>query len=288
MSPDAVLRCIIQTGGPDPDFFDGMLGSYREQQLLRILMQNDEDDDPDGYWRSWDVPWSEIVEVIRRERSTPVVGTNTRQADGTYARRGPYVQARLYKIGRGIECRLLDQDDEDMTQGRPYEWLKANIGDSGVRFSRDTQKNPQYGDDGKDELDGYALYAKERSEREVDEAAAKQALLLAPANVADLLAKRPEKVREYRSSQKFKDDLARRFSNVREKQGGIEPAHVEYVNRVIDLALAGAIPYRYCSMFFYANFGTSGFPASAELKADLAGVVRLMLQSLPYLESEKH
>ena len=285
LRPDAVLRCMIQTGGPSPDFFDGMIGAYHSGKFLRILMQNDESDDPRGYWHFWDVPWSEIVEVILRGRTTPIVGSNIQQSDGTYARKGPYLQSRLYKIGRGIECRILNADGEDMTRRRPYEWLRANIRDDEARFSEDTQNDPQYGDDGKDELDAYAYDAKSRSERKDDETAARQALLLSPAEVTKLLAKRPDKLRNHLKSQKFKDELAGHFSRVRERHGVLEQAHVDYVRRVINLAFAGAVPYRYSGMFFYTNFHTSGFPASADLKADLSGVVRLMLQELPYLES---
>src|ERR1051325_3542348 len=124
LKPDSTLECTIQTGGPSPDFLEGIVGSYYEEKFLRIVMQSDESDDPSGYWHSWDVPWQELVEIILRARTTPLGGTNGQQPDGTYARRGPYLQTRLYKVGRGIECRLLDPDGADMERGEPYQWLK--------------------------------------------------------------------------------------------------------------------------------------------------------------------
>jgi hypothetical protein len=282
--PDAVLHCTIQTGGPTPDFLDGLVGSYHGGKFLRILMQNDEGDDPRGYWHSWDVPWSQLVEVILRARTTPQVGTNTRQPDGTYARKGLYLQTRLYKVGRGIECRLLDPDGDDMESGEPYRWLKSNILDGGVRFSEDTQENPQYGDDGEDQLDAYALHVKSREEREADEAASERAPSLSGSEIAALMAARPEKVRDYFTSQKFADSLARRIKAVSDRQGAIPQASIDHVRRVIELAFAGAVPRSYSEMFFYIHFPE--FPqTSAKVKADLVGVVRLMLQELPYLES---
>lgn len=285
LSPDSTLECIIQTGGPSPDFLEGIVGSYHGEKLLRIVMQNDESDDPSGYWHSWDVPWEKLVEIVLRARTTPLVGTNTRQPDGTYARRGPYLQTRLYKVGRGIECRLLDPDGADMERGEPYQWLKSNVLDRDVRFSKDTQEDPQYGDDGQDQLDGYTLNLETREEREPDEAAARRAVLLSDSEIVALMSARPEKVRSYFGSQKYTDALDRRIAAVRSRQGTIAQAELDHVRRVIELAFAGAIPRSYSEMFFYIHFPTSGTQATAKAKADLVGVVRLMLQELPYFES---
>jgi hypothetical protein len=285
LKPDAVLRCTIQTGGPDPDFLDGLVGSYYGDKLLRILIQNDEPDDPRGYWRSWDVPWSQLVEVIQRARTSPLVLTDARQPNGTYARKGPYLQARLYKVGRGIECRLLDPDGDDMEAGGPYRWLKSNVRDSSVRFSKDTQEDPLYGDDGEDQLDGYALHLESREQRDAEEAASDRALSLSNSEIAALMAARPEKVRSYFASQKYADALSRRIAAVVSRQGPIARANLDHVRRIIQLAFAGAIPRSYSEMFFYIHFPKSGSPTSATVKADLVGVVRLMLQELPYLES---
>jgi hypothetical protein len=280
VTPDSILRCTIQTSGHDPDFFDGRVGSYRAGQFIRILMQNDESDDPEEYWHSWDVPWSKLVEVILRVRTTPVVATNIRQPDGTFRRKGLYHQTRLYRVGLGIECRLLDSDGSDLTDGEPYRWLKSNIGDGDVRFTQDTQEDTQYGDDGQDALDAYALYAKERAERVEDEHASDRVLFLSRSEVADLMAKRPTEIQAYARSQEYTDVLAKWLSDAQTRQSGIEPAHADYVRRIVDLSLAGVILYRFCEMFFYANFRTAGRPASEAAKAELASVVRLMVQEV--------
>lgn len=288
VKPDSTVACIIQTGdGEQSDFLEGIVGSYRSAQLLRIVIQNDEPGDPRGYWRSWDVPWSDVVEVILRERATPEVHSNTLQPDGTYFRKGPYVQTRLYKVGKGIECRFLDRDERAMETGEPYRWLKAHLTDDGVRFSADTQQNSQYGDraEGRnDALDAYTLHAKTRGERSVDEAASSGALSLAPRQIAELMAARPQKIRDYFASEEFSASLARRLANSRKALGGMAQAHADYTRRVIELAYAGAIPRRYAEMFFYKHFRTAGGGATEMTKGELAGVLRLMLQALPSLE----
>ncbi len=172
-----------------------------------------------------------------------------------------------------------------MEAGAPYQWLKSNVLDGGVRFSKDTQGNPQYGDDGEDQLDEYALHLESREKRETDEVAAKRAAALSSNEISALMAARPEKVRTHFASQKYSDALARRIEAIRNRQGSITQTHIDHVRLVIELAFAGAISRSYSEMFFYVYFPKSEASTSAKVKADLVGVVRLMLQELPYFES---
>ena len=284
-SPNAALHCVIQTGdGDNADFLDGYVGTFRSGKFLRFVMQNDERDDNGTYgWHSWDVPWSRLVEVILRDRSTPQVLTDARQPDGTYARKGPYLQTRIYTMGRGIECRLLDADYREVRKGEPFRWLKSNANDGNVRFSEDTQEEPQYGD-APDCLDGYALDMKVHDERATDEAASEGALSLAGKRIAELLAKRSSAIRVRYGSEEFAATLKRRLSNARDKQRDITDDQIGYTRRLIDLVYAGAVPWRYAEMFFFIHFPKRP-RGSKEVKEQLKGVVRLMVQPVPHLES---
>jgi hypothetical protein len=284
LPPDSVLRCTIQTGdGDNADFLDGYVGAFRREKFLRFVMQNDERDDDGTYgWHSWDVPWTRLVEVILRERTSPQVLTDARQPDGTFACKGPYLQTRLYTMGRGIECRLLDADYREMDRGAPFKWLKSNVNDGDARFSEDTQEEPQYGD-APDCLDGYALDMQAREDRLTDEAASKDALSLSDKQTADLLAKRPSAVRDRYGSEDFAATLARRLSNARDKQKDITDDQITYTRRVISLVYAGAVPRRYAEMFYFVHFSKRP-RASKEVKEQLKGVVRLMIQPVSHLE----
>lgn len=291
--PDSILRCTIQTGdNTSADFLDGLVGAYREGRFLRILMQNDESDDPRGYWHSWDVPWSQLVQIILRKRSTPTVHTDTRQPDGTYARQGPYLQTRLYKIGRGMECRLLDRDDPG--SAAPFEWLKSNITDSEIRFAKDTQEDALYGDTLAkvvgDSLDGYVLRLKARAERAEDEEFSRNALTLADSELAELRAAGPKEF-PTRSFKPLKDhelnaapnDLASFIGEfdrwyaelVGEQASTVSPTFREYGKTVVERLLLGAIKSRYFGIFFYDHFPTD-LAADGVTKAKLLQVVSWM------------
>lgn len=286
--PDSILRCTIQTGDNDSaDFLDGLVGAYREDRFLRILMQNDESDDPRGYWHSWDVPWSELVQVILRKRSTPTVGTDIRQPDGTYARKGPYLQTRLYKVGRGMECRLLDRDDSD--SAAHFEWLKANISDPEIRFAKDTQEDALYGDTLAkvvgDSLDEYALRLKARAGRAEDEAFSHRALAISGLELAELRASAPKDFNckvlgepryEPKDIASILGDFDRWYATlVEEPSETVSAAQRDYAKTVIERMLLGLIKPRYCGIFFYDHFPKS-LATTGAAKAKLLQVVRWM------------
>ena len=288
--PDSTIPCVIQTSdGDQADFLQGILASYHSTEILRVVIQIDEQGDPRGYWRSWDIPWSKIVEIVLRQRTTPQVHTNTLQPNGTYGREGKYAQARLYEVGKGIACRFLDREPREMEEGKPYRWLQKYVLDTAVRFSSDTQEDSLYGDrarGGDDSMDGYALHAKARDEREQDERASAHAMGLTPAQIQTLMASRPAAVRERIAAPKFAKELEDSFANAESNHGHIALAHKQYVRKVIDLTYAGTIPRRFAGVIFYSHFKSTGAQASESAKGNLFRIIRLMAQELSYLERE--
>lgn len=158
-----ILECTFQTSDSDAhdDYLKGAIAAYREEKCLRLIAENGEPDNP--YWHTWEFAWSNIVAVIRRKRSTPAVRTDTQQADGIYARKGMYVQTRLYTMRRGIECRILSRELEDMNGDDVYRWLKRHILDDGVRYFEDSQDSPLFGDL-PDKLDAASCRAESREQ----------------------------------------------------------------------------------------------------------------------------
>lgn len=159
--PD-ILECTFQTSdfSPHDDYLDGFLAAYPEEKLLRFAVEGYEGDEP---WHIGETPWSDAVAVIRRARNTPHVSTNVKQADGTYARKGQYVQTRVYTLSHGITYRILNRDPDEMHDDEPFYWLKRHMLDDGVRYFEDTQEDPLFGE-GPDGLDEASYRAESREQ----------------------------------------------------------------------------------------------------------------------------
>jgi len=123
---------------------------------------------------------------------------------------------------------------------------------------------------------------KAREERPTDEAASEGAPSLLDKQIADLIAKRSSAIRAQYGSEEFVATIERRVSNAKNKQSDITDDQIRYTRRVIHLVYAGAVPWRYAEMFFFIHFPQRG---SKEVKEQLKGVVRLMVQPVPHLES---
>lgn len=292
--PDSILRCTLQSGdGSNADFLDCAIGLYRNDRVLRILMQNDEPDDPSDYWLCCgDVPWSELLQVILRTRTTPTVQMDIPQPDGTYGFKGPYLQTRLYMAGVGSVYRFLGRDDPG--SAAPFEWLKANIDDPEIRFTEDTQENALFGDNTykvvSDSLTEYAMAIKMRSERADDAEFSKRALSLPDHELAALRAAAPKEFSR-RNFNPLKDsglnDAPKDFASfidefdrwyvelVGEGAETVSPALRTYAKTVVERLALGAIRSRYFGIFFYGHFPPEP-QSDGATKAKLLQVVRWM------------
>lgn len=248
--PDSVLGCIYDSG--QDGYYEMLLGAYYDAKFLRFVMEND-NEYRDDYWRHWDVPWSEFVQVIRRYRTTPPARSLIKQPDGTYKLPGDYFQTRLYGLRRGTTfLRLLAPDPRRSDE--PYRWLRSHVKDGVVRFAEDEQNDPLYGD-ADDALERYVLDIKSRDEREQHEAASRNALSLTAKQRAALKAESPQKIREYLDTVDYQRYLAKYIDGVTDANGNVlAEVYRDYAKSIIELTFIGAIPKNFHGLFFYENF----------------------------------
>lgn len=277
-TPDAILHCIVQAGGDGPgcDFNDMFVGAFRDEKFLRLVMrdQDEEDYDPAEHLHAWDVPFSEIVAVICRERTKPgyprLLGFQASDLEGEHLSNAPYLQTRVYKVTRGMECRLLDR--EQPRSRRPFDWLKENLRDPDVRFETDSADNPIYGDTLSkvvgDSLDEYALALKSRADAAEDAALSQRALALSEGEVNALRTQYGEDLST------FSAEFDRWFKELTGDSADTVPAAArDYAKTVAERVLTGAFPKRRFGIFFYDNF-PAHLGTSAAVKAKLLQVVR--------------
>jgi hypothetical protein len=279
VKPDSVLSCTYDSGLDG--YYEMLLGAYREGRFLRVVMQNDSEDVRlhNDYWRHWDMPWTQLVQVIRRERTTPPARSRIRQPDQTYELAGEYFQARVYSVFRGASfLRLLALDPRSSDE--PYRWLRSHIQDAGLRFAEDEQDDPLYGD-ADDMLQRYVLEVETREEREQHEAASRKALSLSAEERAALKAKCPERIRKHLDSTDYSRDLAKYIDSVRDANGNsLAGVYTNYAKAIVELTMIGAIPSNFYSLFFYENFPQPANYAqviSAEVKAGLRSGMQAVL-----------
>lgn len=300
--PDAILHCIVQAGGGDSPascFDDIYLGAFRADKFLRLVVRDrDElDYDPAEHLHAWDVPFSEIFAIVCRERTKPgyprELGFRVAELEGTGLSHAPYFQTRIYKVGSGMECRLLDQHDPRST--RPFEWLKENVTNSDARFCTDTEDNPTYGDTlfkvVGDSLDEYALALKSTSEAAKDREASREALNLTDAQLRTLRSAAAQMKFPARHYNSLKDtglndaseNLAgyvAEFDRWYAELVGDSPEAVprefrNYGRALVERLVLGQIAPRYYAILFYDNFPAK--PASdGAAKAKVLQIVRWM------------
>lgn len=280
LQPDAVLRCTVQSGGDGSaaEFTDILVGAFREGRFLRFVMRRDdeEDYDPETDLHSWDVPFDRIFAVILRERTSPGFPFKTPRPDGSYWTTEPYYQTRLYTVGRGMECRLLDAASPRSRV--PFDWVQANLSDPEIRFASDSQDDALYGDTAGtvDRLDEYVNRLKTRSQMKEHQALAREAVTVSDARLRALVAASPEGIRTYLGSPENAHDLDRWIAHLTEKHEiTFSPAQLAYVQRVTELVLVGTIPASYYGVFFYDNFPDDVLPEGSP-----RGTVKGLLLSL--------